>query len=337
MLLKQHRKGCRPGVPGNQANINWTEVLPPPPPHPPSDNEYLQEDQLYSEIPEERARSPLSPASVSQIPTCSCPVSHTHQMPGYNVPIFDSNCARCNSLRNFENRPYSPQQIIQLQRQHGFPPSVSRTLGNPHHPHPVNTQRGGTPIYLHGYSQPWDCQPLPRGPFEYDYAQLPRSEGYNYTEPIQDGLIDHGTLKGRDKNKNIHAQFGPHIGDYYLRDVSEIPGGPPGNYCEGPCRSQIEALNNAKNSFNMGDSATMPCFEGYKIVESPPSSASASEYKVIGDAGSQSGESGKGNRRLGVKGRSSSEGSDLRDRHLSPANVYAEGEDPSKLHLYHSR
>jgi hypothetical protein len=217
------------------------------------------------------------------------------------------------SLRNFENRPYSPQQLAQMQRQHVLPPNISRTLGAPPR---GGTQRGGTPVYLHGYSQPWDSQPLPRGPYEYDYAQVPREDGYNYTQPIQDGLID----RNIDPNdSSVIPYHGP------PRDFSNIPGGPPGNYCEGPCRGQMNNLN-ASYHRNRGDNTQAPYLEGYKI-DSPPSSSS--EYRVCNSGGSSA---GSAKSRGGMKGRSSSEGNDLKDKqyHVGP-------ETQCRPLMYHSR
>ncbi|XP_053408441.1 roundabout homolog 2-like isoform X2 [Mercenaria mercenaria] len=316
MLIKQLRKpGYRPGMPQNQPVVNWNDVLPPPPNHPPSDGEYLQDDQLYSEIPEDRARSPLSPVSMAQMSACSCPVTHPHQMQNFSPGAYSDNCNRCMSLRNFDNRPYSPQQLAQMQRQHVLPPNISRTLGAPQR---GGSQRGGTPVYLHGYSQPWDSQPLPRGPYEYDYAQVPREDGYNYTQPIQDGLID----RNIDYNDSSVPYQGP------PRDFSNIPGGPPGNYCEGPCRGQMNNLNALNTSYhrNRGETSQIPCLDGYKI-ESPPSSAS--EYRVCNSGGSSA---GSAKSRGGMKGRSSSEGNDLKDKQ------YVVGpETQCRPLMYHSR
>lgn len=302
----------------NPPVVNWNEVLPPPPTHPPSDGEYLQDDQLYSEIPEDRAQSPLSPVSMAQMSACSCPVSHPHQMQNFSPGTYPDNCNRCQSLRNFDNRPYSPQQLAQLQRQHVLLPNMSRTLGPPARA-PGSQRGGGTPIYLHGYAQPWDSQPLPlpRGPYEYDYAQVPREDGYNYTQPIQDGLID----RNIDYNDSSIPYPGPQ------RDLSNTPGGPPGNYCEGPCRGQMNNLNNSYHK-NKIESSQLPYLEGYKI-ESPPSSAS--EYRVCSGS-SQTGSAGSAKSRSGIKGRSASEGNDLKDRQFQVGP-----EAQCRPLMYHSR
>lgn len=310
MLIKR-KPGYRPGTSQNQPMVNWNDVLPPPPSHPPSDGECLQDDQLYSEIPEDRARSPLSPVSLAQMSASSCPVSHPHQ--NFGSSAYSDNCNRCQSLRNFDPRAYTPQQLAQLQRQHMLPPHASRTLGH------IPVRGGGTPVYLHGYSQPWDSQPLPRGPYEYDYAHVPQEDGYNYSQPIQDGLIEHSDCQ--DFSDSV-----PHPGPY--RDVSNIPGGPPGNYCEGPCRGQMNNLNTVGSGYhrNRGDNSHVPSLEGYKI-DSPPSSAS--EYRVCNSGGSSA---GSAKSRTGIKGRSTSEGNDLKEKQLQ---VSSEGQ--CKPLMYHSR
>ncbi|KAL4228715.1 Leucine rich repeat C-terminal domain [Mactra antiquata] len=319
ILLKQQRKaGYRPvvGQGHNQPVVNWNDVLPPPPAHPPNDGDYLQDDQLYSEIPEDRAQSPMSPVSLAQMSACSCPVTHPHQVQNYNPGGYTDNCNRCQSLRSFDNRPYSPQQIMQLQRMNGIPPNMSRTLGaQPHQ------RGGGTPVYFHGYSQPWDSQPLPRAPFDYDYAQVPREDGYNYTEPIQDSFIDHVNIKPVESGQLYPGQ---------QRDMSNIPGGPPGNYCEGPCRGQqMNNLNAMNSSYHRNNNSQIPYLEGYRI-DSPPSSGN--EYRVCNSGGSQSG-STAGSGVSAIKGRSASEGNDLRDGQIKVGT----NDNQCRSAMYHSR
>ena len=298
-LIKQQKKGPgHPSMQPNQAAVNWSDVfLPPPPEHPPGMTEYQGEDQLYSEIPEDNG---MTPGSV-----CSCPMSHSH-VPGTGKPVYsDSRCNRCHSLRNFSNMPYSQKQILQhiqaTRQQQPYPPNISRTVGSQQH----SDSSSGTPVYLYGYSQPWDCaHPSLRGTLEYDYAQVPMDDAYNYTQPVQDGSIEQSNTLNRGSHRNppkmlygvppgycegsehSHPLRGP------FRDSSHIPaGGPPGNYCEGPCRGQVETLN--KFNRKMSDGGTqLPYLEGYKIES--PASSSASEYKMVGDSHSESG-GGSGN------------------------------------------
>ncbi|XP_052804900.1 roundabout homolog 2-like isoform X2 [Mya arenaria] len=305
MLIKQGRKGpgYRPGIGPGPGVVNWNEMLPPPPVHPPSDTEYNPDDALYSEIPEDRSRSPHLPAQNS---SCSCPVS-AHPQPVSAGPYpgsYSENCNRCQSLRNFDSRPYSPQQLIQLHRQHsqGCQPHHARAQ--------TGSQRGpgGTPMYMHGYAQPWDSQPLPRGPYDYELAKVPQEGGYNYTQPIQDGLIKHSNTL----NSRGGQGWRPHPGDGQLPymgapvcDSANIPGGPPGNYCEGPCRGQGDTLNSINSGYhrNLSDNGQLPYLEGY-MIESPPSSGTGSDYRVCNSGGSQAGSGGDSgrSRSTGIQG-----------------------------------
>ena len=306
-LIKQQKKGQGHQIlQPNQASVNWSDVfLPPPPDHPPGMAEYQGEDQLYSEIPEDSGMSP--------VPVCSCPASHSHVVSGSNKPGYtDSHCSRCHSLRNFGNVPYSRQMLqhIQATRQPPYPPNP-RSMASQQH----SDSSSGTPVYLYGYSQPWDCaHPSLRGTLEYDYAQVPMDDPYRYTQPIQDGCIEHSNTLNKGSLRNppkMHYGVPPNFceGSEHsnplrgpFRDSSHIPaGGPPGNYCEGPCRGQVESLNKYNRKLSDGGSQ-LPYLEGYKI-ESPPSSAS--EYKVVGDSHNESGGSSghSGDRKKGHKGR----------------------------------
>ena len=199
---------------------------------------------------------------------------------------------------------------MQLQRQ-GFPPNMAHTLG-------LNSQRGrgGTPVqYMTGYQQPWDNQPLPRGPGEYDYAQVPRSDGYSYSQPIQDALIQHSnTHSGRSQLGDVCDQQGQFLGQHC--HPLNIPGGPPGNYCEGPFRSQVETLNSLNNCYHRNIGENLPYLDSYKI-DSPASSGSGNEYRVCNSGGSHAGSGGESGRsNTGYKGRLSTDGSEFKDRHL---------------------
>ncbi|XP_052285916.1 roundabout homolog 2-like isoform X6 [Dreissena polymorpha] len=308
MLLKQGRKpsGFRLGQSQNPGVVNWNDVLPPPPTHPPTDGEYLQDEGLYSEIPEDRSRSVKSPAQIS---ACSCPTPHGPVCsPGPYCAAYLDSCNRCQSLRSFDNRPYSPQQLIQLHRQHAPLQGVTPT----HTARVPGMQRpGGTPVYMHGYSQPWDSQPFARGQYEYEFANDPRDGGYKYTEPVQDGLIQHPHAATMNPTRGMQRRAPTHI-DYNDRqfhypnsgsDGGNIPGGPPGNYCEGPCRGQTEAAN-VMNAMSMSasyhrnsseENSRNPYLEGYKI-ESPPSSSGDSAYRVCNSGGSLAGSGGDSGR-----------------------------------------
>lgn len=201
---------------------------------------------------------------------------------------------------------------MQLQRQQGYPPNVAQTLAPS-----VITQRGrGTPVYMHGYSQPWDSQPLPRGPGEYDYAQVPRSDGYSYSQPIQNAFIQHSnTHSGRGQLGELGDPQGQYLGEHC--HPLNIPGGPPGNYCEGPCRSQVEALNSLNSCYNRNKGYNLPYLDNYKI-DSPASSASGNEYRVCNSGGSHQGSGGESGRsnNSGYKGRLSTESNEFKDRML---------------------
>lgn len=292
-LIKKQQKGQGQGHPSlqqNQAVINWSEILPPPPQHRPGSGEYQSEDQLYSEIPEESAMAAMS--------ACSCPVSHSHVMPGTSKSVHsDTHCNNCQSLRNFSNMPYLPRQLlqhIQASRHQPYPTNISRTGGSQQ----GSDSSSGTPVYLYGYSQPWDCaHPALQGTLEYDYAQVPVEDAYNYTQPIVDGRIEQLNTPNKVPRNPPKIHYGvppgyiggsehyPYRGPY--KDRPHIPaGGPPGNYCEGPFRGQIDSLDN-KSSRAVSEAGTqLPYLEGYKIE--PPASC-ASEYKVVGDSHSESG------------------------------------------------
>ena len=317
LIKKQQRKGQgQSSLQQNQAIVNWSDVLPPPPDHPPGSGDNLPEDQLYSEIPEDSAVS-----------LCSCPVSHSHVAPGTSKSVYsDTHCNRCQSLRNFGNMPYTPRQIlqhIQASRQQPYPANVARTLGSQQ----GSDSSSGTPVYLYGYSQPWDCtHPSFHGTLEYDYAQVPVEDAYNYTQPIQDGRIDPSNTLNKGGHRNPQKlHYGVPPGYYdgsehshplrapYRDKPHNIPaGGPPGNYCEGPSRGQVEPVDKFHRT-GSEKGTHLPYLEGYKI-ESPPSCAS--EYKVVGSGSESGGGSGtSGDRKRGLTGRSSSEGNDLKQYH----------------------
>ena len=230
--------------------------------------------------------------------------------------------------------PYLPRQLlqhIQARQQQPYPPNMSRTLGSQQ----GSDSSGGTPVYLYGYSQPWDCaHPALRGTLEYDYAQVPVEDAYNYTQPIQDGRIEQvNTLNkvGHRNPQKINYGVPPgypagyhggsehsyaHRGPY--RDKPHIPaGGPPGNYCEGPFRGQVDSLNRFNRTVNEGGTQ-MPYLEGYKIE--PPQSGT-SEYKVVGDIRSESGGS-SGDRKGSLKGQTPVE---CDTRQFNPSEGVPEG------------
>lgn len=239
MSIKHHHKlGYEPGISQNQPAIHWNDVLPPPPNHLPCDGKHLQEDQFYSEIPDDPTLSRISPVTLAK----RSAYSHHIQMQKCNKEVYSDSCNRCQSLRDSENRPY--YRPSDIPRAHS---ALSRS----------SNQEGGTPVYLHGYSQPWDSQPLPSG--AYNYAQAPKEDSYNYTQPIQDGLTD-------------PEHFSPPF-TQSQRDFSNNPGGPPGNYCKALCRSRFNNFNTLNNSYHRTRGEQSQYLDSYKL-ESPPSTCS---------------------------------------------------------------
>ncbi|XP_048254248.1 roundabout homolog 2-like isoform X2 [Haliotis rufescens] len=114
MPVKRTKKGAKPCCQGKQAMVNWAELLPPPPEHPPpSDIGTPPESPMNTLNRMERQRqmnnrSPLSP--VSKISACSCPVPHDRMPANIRcVPYSDTEFGT--QPRMHDCRPYSPKQL----------------------------------------------------------------------------------------------------------------------------------------------------------------------------------------------------------------------------------
>ncbi|ESO88452.1 hypothetical protein LOTGIDRAFT_165578 [Lottia gigantea] len=118
MPVKRNRKMQRQGYPGKQPMVNWSELLPPPPEHPPpsdvgsppeSPMNTLHRLERQAAHRHDNNHSPISP--VSKISACSCPVPHDRMPPNIrNVPYSDNEFGM-HSPRIHECRPYSPKQL----------------------------------------------------------------------------------------------------------------------------------------------------------------------------------------------------------------------------------
>lgn len=89
-------------------------MLPPPPEHPPPSE--CGEPPAYNELRDNRSntRSPMSPASFSQLSACSCPNPHTQTpISGWNMPVYsDNECPRCHSEKYFDPNTYCQEAYI---------------------------------------------------------------------------------------------------------------------------------------------------------------------------------------------------------------------------------
>ena len=159
LLIKEKKKintRKEAGTP-KQVVVNWTDMLPPPPDHPPPSE--CGEPPLYSEIRSGdehcSARSPVSPVSFSQLSACSCPNPHTQTpVSNWNMPVYsDNECPRCQSEKLYEptfcqdaymKRTYSPRTHL---LQHV---NVTQNPQNSFSAHPSRV----TPNVIYQYSQP---------------------------------------------------------------------------------------------------------------------------------------------------------------------------------------
>lgn len=96
-------------VPKQPVNVNWSEMLPPPPEHPPPSE--CGEPPSYNEIRTDNrsnTRSPLSPVSFSQLSACSCPNPQTQTpVSNWNMPVYsDNECPRCHSEKYYDPVAY---------------------------------------------------------------------------------------------------------------------------------------------------------------------------------------------------------------------------------------
>lgn len=95
--------------------MNWSEVLPPPPEHPPPSD--LGDPPSYQDIrgdSRSNTRSPMSPVSIAQLSACSCPNPHTQTpVPGWNMPVYsDNECPRCHSEKYYDPVTYCREAFI---------------------------------------------------------------------------------------------------------------------------------------------------------------------------------------------------------------------------------
>ncbi|KAK6168335.1 hypothetical protein SNE40_020892 [Patella caerulea] len=117
MPVKRNQKVPKHMYQGKQGMVNWSELLPPPPEHPPPSDlgspsespiNTLQrlERQAYRQ---NNDRSPISP--VSKISACSCPVPHDRMPTNIRNVAYSDNEFGMHSPRMHECRPYSPKQL----------------------------------------------------------------------------------------------------------------------------------------------------------------------------------------------------------------------------------
>lgn len=159
MLIKQKTRNSSKRentTPKQPVNVNWSEMLPPPPEHPPPSE--CGEPPMYSEIRGDNrstTRSPMSPASFSQLSACSCPNPHTQTpISGWNMPVYsDNECPRCHSEKYFDPMAYCQDAYIRrtqsprAQIQHHV---NSRNIANSAH----SCSARVTPSAQYQYSQP---------------------------------------------------------------------------------------------------------------------------------------------------------------------------------------
>ncbi|KAK3587014.1 hypothetical protein CHS0354_016993 [Potamilus streckersoni] len=239
-LIKQNMKPNR-GYMFQTQTVNLNDVLPPPPDHLPNEEYSRSENQpQYSEL-QDGCRPGFISRGHQMVPHC---MSHVPSMSGYPP----SDCTKCQSQKYLDGQPYSTKQGGSLRNpslRQNFKHNPQRTLVCPHH----SASPRGTPVMLHGYSQPWDC--APRG--MYEFARLPGTE-YDYSQP-QEGEFIH---------------------------YSQPPGGVPREIQLANRSTPSDHSHNSISSSRSGDSdkGRLPYLQVYRIV--PPSDA---DYRVLGDKG----------------------------------------------------
>ncbi|PVD27655.1 hypothetical protein C0Q70_12822 [Pomacea canaliculata] len=125
MPIRRSIKGSKQvcPAPGKQPMVNWAELLPPPPEHPPPSDVGSPTDSPMNSLQRhpqaceaqrlDNNRSPISP--VSKISACSCPVPHesmVHNMRG--MPCYSDTeytGGPPHGSRYPDYRPYSPKQL----------------------------------------------------------------------------------------------------------------------------------------------------------------------------------------------------------------------------------
>ncbi|KAL3887349.1 hypothetical protein ACJMK2_027291, partial [Sinanodonta woodiana] len=252
-LIKQNMKPNR-GYVFQTQTVNLSDVLPPPPDHLPNEEYSRSEDHpQYSELqdgcrPGFSRGHQMMPHCMSHGPSnCQMPPTQL-PMSGYTPVHMDSDCSKCQSQKYFDNQPYSTKQGGSLRNQslrQNLKHNPQRTLVCPHH----SASPRGTPVMLHGYSQPWDCAPHGM----YEFARLPETE-YDYSQP-QEGEFIH---------------------------YSQPPGGVPREIQMANRSTPSDHSHNSVSSNRSGDSdkGRLPYLQVYRIV--PPSDAN---YRVLGDQG----------------------------------------------------
>ncbi|XP_053372877.1 roundabout homolog 1-like [Mercenaria mercenaria] len=159
LLIKQKKRSNSKKdntTPKQAVNVNWSEVLPPPPEHPPPSE--CGEPPLYSEVrgdSRSNTRSPMSPVSFSQLSACSCPNPHTQTpVSGWNMPVYsDNECPRCHSEKYFDPMNYCHDAYIR--RTHSPRMQMLQHVNNRNIPNTAHTcSPRATPSGSVQYSQP---------------------------------------------------------------------------------------------------------------------------------------------------------------------------------------
>jgi hypothetical protein len=160
LLIRQKKKnGCKRDntMLKQPVGVNWAEMLPPPPEHPPPSE--CGDQPIYNELRGDNrsnTRSPMSPVSFSQLSACSCPNPHTQTpVSGWNMPVYsDNECPRCHSEKYYD--PMSYCQDACLRRTHSprnqLLQQSNRTIPSSVHMCSTRMPPGGNVTYQ--YSQP---------------------------------------------------------------------------------------------------------------------------------------------------------------------------------------
>lgn len=175
LLIKQKKRGGSKKdntTPKQPVNVNWSDVLPPPPEHPPPSE--CGDPPLYSEVrgdSRSNTRSPMSPVSFSQLSACSCPNPHTQTpVSGWNMPVYsDNECPRCHSEKYFDPMTYC--QEAYLRRTHSPRMQMIQNVNNRNIQNSAHT-----------------CSPraTPSGSVQYQYSQPQRGCHSNCATPHGD-------------------------------------------------------------------------------------------------------------------------------------------------------
>ncbi|KAL5019774.1 hypothetical protein ScPMuIL_002666 [Solemya velum] len=197
LLIKHGKKTHKQIGPPKQAMVNWAELLPPPPEHPPPSDIGTPPDSprnslRYSDRTMNRNvinNSPCSP--ISKISACSCPVPH-NQTPvsGWNMPAYsDSDYHRCQSPKYYDTRPYSPQQQYSEIRTHSprqdtWGP-LPRTIGCVHGARPMPADYRTCPNRTYHSDQE---KIMPMGPALQGYKiRTPQESEYQFLSDTERG------------------------------------------------------------------------------------------------------------------------------------------------------